>query len=226
MNVMKHKTISFFLSVPLLLTSCMKSNHAIILPFNGEEKANLIETNAEKIVSMIKNNYSFMLYQYSTGCSSCNECSKNFESFLEKNPYTIYKYNVYMSSDYAILHEYDEKAFPELIITPRVIIIKDGRVIDEINTSKLTQSRLFNGAIKAFSKENKHLFMSFTLDGYQALLNKKENIKTVLIDTISNKNLDIYFAKYQDFKLNEDYVFIDETYASNELIESIEQPLQ
>ena len=222
---MKAKKYILFSIIPLLLSSCAKNKNAIEMINNGNilvnDGAYFIDTDEERIIGMMECGLSFMLYQYSTACSHCQDSTKNFEKYLQKNTYTIYRYNVYMSENYNLLNEYDAKSFPLEIITPRVLIIKKGRVIDEVASSKLTESSLFPSAINAFSRKSDYLYTTTTLDGYQEIIKIDNDFGVLIYNSLTKEGLDKYFIAYDNKDFDEITILIDEAFATNELLEYI-----
>ena len=220
---MKTKRFLILAIVPLVLTSCAKNKNAIEMINNGDllvdNPSLFIDTDEERIIGMMESKLSFMLYSYSTACSHCEESSKNFVKYLEKYPYTIYRYNVYMSDNYRLLYEYDAKAFPEIAATPRVLIIKEGKMVDEVAPSKLTQSSLFNSGINAFTKKSEYLYNTTTLDGYKKIIEIDNDFGVIIYNSLTQTGLDKYFIAYDNKDFDEITILVDEAYATTELID-------
>ena len=224
-SYMKKKGLSIIGIIPLLLCSCIKNKNAIVIINNGNllaENAPLfIDIDEERIIGMMESRLSFILYEYSTACSHCNDSSANFEKYLSKYQYVIYRYNGYMSSNYQLLYEYDEETFPLAYSTPRVLIVSRGKAIDEVASSKLVNSNLFNSAINAFTKESKYLYTTTTLDGFNELIKLDREFGVFLYDSLNQINTDKYLEIYNNKDFDEKTILIDEAFASNELIEYV-----
>ena len=209
--------------VPLLLASCAKNKNAILMINNGdllcEDGSLFIDTDEERIVGMMKSNLSFILYEYSTGCSHCNDSSKNFEQYFKKYQYTIYRYNTYMGDNYQLLNNYDSKAFPLEYGVPRVIIVSHGRYVDEVASSKLVKSNLFNSGINAFTRENKYLYSTTTIDGFNKLKEKDKEFNLLIYDSLHQVNIDKYHLVYDNKDFDEYTILVDEAFASSQLLE-------
>lgn len=208
--------------LPLLLTSCKKNKDAIDVFYNGDIVPNnyqmsFYEVNVNNIINLMDNNFSFVLYQYSTACSHCETSTFNFEKFFKNYPYTIYRYNAYLDDNYRLLTAYDEVAFPSTIITPRVLVFKNGKYVNQVNSTKLVESRLFNNSVNAFIKNRDGIYQITTLDSYLYFYQKNNNIKTYLYDSSSNQN-ESYFDIYNDKNYKEMTLLIDKVFAKEELL--------
>ena len=219
---MKSKRIALLGIVPLLLTGCAKNKHAIVIVNNADllvgSNPIFIDTDENRIIGLMESEISFILYEYSTACSHCEESTKNFENYLKKYQYCIYRYNAYMSPDYHLLNEYNEEVFPVNFITPRVLIVNHGKAVDDVASSKLTNSTLFNSAINAFTKENNYLYSVNTLEGFKKLGN---DFDMLVYNSLTKHNVDKYNEIYSDKDYKKKTVLIDEAFASKELIDYI-----
>ena len=220
---MKVQRLLLISVIPLLLSSCSKNQNAIEMINNGDllkdNPTLFVDTDEARIIGMMESKLSFMLYEYSTACSHCNTSSENFEAYLKKNPYTIYRYNVYLSDDYDLLTEYDSKAFPEDAYTPRVLIIKNGKFVDEVAPSKLSKTSFFNSAINAFTKKSDYLYSTTTLEGYKKIIEIDNDFGVIIYNSLTQEGLDKYFIAYDNKNFDEITILVDEAYATSELIE-------
>ena len=123
-----------------------------------------------------------------------------------------------MSPDYHLLNEYNSDVFPTNFITPRVLIVNHGKAVDDVASSKLTNSTLFNSAINAFTKENDYLYSVNTLEGFKKLGN---DFDMLVYNSLTKRNVDKYNEIYNDKEYNKKTLLIDEAYASKELIDYI-----
>ena len=220
---MKNKII--LLLLPILLTSCAKNKNAIYVPLNGdlyvENTSSFINVEAEDIINLMTNKFSFILYQMSSSCSHCEDSSSNFKKYFKNNKNVIYKYDEYMSRGYGDLHEFDEEAFPEPGYTPRVVVIKDGKYVDEIDSSKLTTSSLFNNSVNAFIKEKKNLTQVTTVESFTYAKEMYANeYNLVVYDSKTGNNKEEYFQVFEK-EYTRKAILIDLAFADNSLIESI-----
>ena len=115
---------------------------------------------------------------------------------------------------YQPLNDFDSVHFPETIITPRMLVINKGKVVDEVNQSKITNERLFTSAVNSFIKTNDHLYSALTLNGYK----KKMDAETIVYNPFTGLNMNTYLEIINNKKLEKDYVLIDESQAEDELI--------
>ena len=226
-SYMKKKGLIILGIIPLLLTSCMKNKNAIRIVNNGnlltEDKAYFIDIDEERIIGLMNNKMSFILYEYSTGCSYCNDSTSNFEKYLNKYPYAIYRYNAYMGKNYQLLNDYDSSAFPLEYSVPSVMIISKGRFVDKVASSKLVNSRLFNSGINAFTKESKYLYTATTVNGYNKIIEKYDDYDVVIYDSLHDENIEQYNLAYDNNNLDKCTILIDEAFASSQLMEMINE---
>ena len=216
------KKLLFLGMIPLLLMSCGKSKNAITVFVNAEllvDSTAFIDTNEDRIIKMMDNKLSFILYQYSKTCSYCESVSENFSSFFMKNHPSIYRYEV--SNSYRLLYKYDEKAFPELASTPRVMIFKEGKYIDEVNSSKIVQPRLFSSAVNSFISLNNNVYSVTSLKAYQNLISLYDDTSVLLFNSYTNEGMDEYLKLYNDSSVKDIHIVIDKEYADQDLIEYI-----
>ena len=220
---MKKKKLILFILFPLLLTSCSKNKNAILVLNNADylsdSSKTYISVNGEEITYMMKAQSSFILFEYDENCSYCKDTSNNFVSYLKDKPYTIYSFSPALAKDYIILNEYDNINFPSQIVTPRVLVINEGKVVDEIARGKLYQEKLFPSAINSFTNTNSHLYTCTTLKGYNYMIEKNNDINVVLYNTKTLENIDIYLNICNDKQYKEDTLFIDTNIADEDLLE-------
>ncbi len=166
---MRNNKVKLLLLVPILLstTSCTKSRNAIQVVENYDLKLDasdsfsdyVITVNAKELRTMLDDGMSFILFFGSRYCSHCDDVEDYLMQYLPDNFHTIYYYDLGSEvditySDYlTYLNTYDSTYFPGLsdVYTPRMLIVSDGQVIDEVNSSKLTgEYSVFKSAMNSF----------------------------------------------------------------------------
>lgn len=218
------KKLTLLFMVPLLLTSCGKSKNAIKVFSNGEllvDSTTYIDINEDNIIDMMKSEMSFILYQYSSTCSHCEKSSKNFEGYFKKYHTSIYRYEIKDYSSYMKLNQYDDYTFSLTIITPRVMVINKGLLVDEVNSSKLIEGSLFNSAINSFVNLDENIFNVQSKKAYDYLHNLYSDINDVIYNPSNGKGMDEYQLLYNKEDNDQKYILINETIAQSSLIEDI-----
>lgn len=203
------KRISIFLLPLILLTSCSSNEDKIRLVQNyniiSENTVEpYIEIDEQNIISKIENKEAFYLYIYSTSCSYCKITSENITSISKNIPYTIYRYTPSLSS-YEVLFEYNSNIFPKNLVTPRLLIIKNGKLQLEINTNRLIKENLLKNSLSTFTYHTN----LYTLNNLNSFLSFASNNDSFLIYNYSS-------LKPLDYNLKEEI---------NSLLEKSNKPI-
>lgn len=216
---------SIILITPLLLCGCSKNKNAIravtnydLVAYKDHPTVDMKKLTkaltADEIILMSKNKGSFMLFFHSTHCSACETVSENYRNYLKSNNYLIYTYDV-MNNDYLKLHEYSELTFPESASTPRVLIIKEGKFIDEVANGKLFKKSFFNPAMNSFLNSS-NVSEVRTLDGLNKYLESNKDSNIYLYNSQDDSSYSLYVKKIDD---NEKSLFIDVSHSNEDLLE-------
>lgn len=153
---MKKLVILPLLLLPLALSSCDSFNAEIYqvnnYEFSVSNDSNYIkDVDAEQLISLFEGKRSFPLYFYSENCSTCAEVSSYIKSYVRLYKTTIYGYNFLENREnYESLNNYDPELFPQKVITPRFLLIKNGTLSLEVNSSKFASFQSFEKTLKAF----------------------------------------------------------------------------
>lgn len=153
---MKKLIILPLLLFPLALSSCDAFSAEIYQVNNYEfsvsnDSEYIKDIDSEQLISLFEGKMSFPLYFYSDNCSTCTEVSSYIKSYVRLNKTTIYGFNYLENRDnYELLMNYDPELFPNKVITPRFLLIKNGTLSLEINSSKFASFQTFEKTLKAF----------------------------------------------------------------------------
>ncbi len=216
---------TFVVIIPLLFTACSKNKNAIHVVTNYDlvaykdnptvdMKKLMKALTADEIILMSKNKGSFMLYFHSTHCSACETVSENYRNYLESNHYLIYTYDV-MNNDYLKLHEYNETTFPEQASTPRILIIKEGKFVDEVANGKLFKQSFFNPAMNSFLNST-NVSEVKTLYGLNKYLENNKDPNVYLYNSLDESSYSLYVKKIDDN--DEKSLFIDTSHCNEDLL--------
>ncbi|MGM9873670.1 MAG: hypothetical protein ACI31G_01955 [Bacilli bacterium] len=216
------KRITFLLLPLLLLTSCStRSDEKIRMISNYNlslSNDSFIKISAENIINKIDNKESFFLYLFSSSCAYCELTSNSIKEIQQNTPYTIYQYEASINS-YKLLYEYNHKIFPEQLVTPRLITIKNGELKIDINSNRLIKTNLLKNSLESFSyKTNiftltkKESFLdfinqkqSFLLFNYSSTSLIEQNLKNDILNQLDNSKKPILILDNIDIddELNE-----------------------
>ncbi len=201
---MKKKFVCLIATIPLLLSSCGSAdsikgvyNYDLNVVDIQDENINpFVEVGPDEIIEMFEAELSFALFIHDVNCSHCIVANANFREVFEEYPFTIYRYT-YAGSTYEQLNEYNETLFPNMFYTPRFLIIQDGWLSVDVNSSRLasTPSRL-RGSLKAFIKDSNMYRLS--LDDAFTQFNKDHS--SYILFTYSAKEYGLYNYMYQSVK--------------------------
>lgn len=198
------------------LASCSKNknaikainNYNIIDSVSSDFKSNIINLDSTSIISMINSDSSFLLFMYSDFCSSCKDVKDNLNEYFKNNKYTIYGFNGDNPSEYVLLHDSLPEVFPERLSTPELKVIKDGKHVDSIQTSKLVNNRLIKSAINSFLYTS-NIYTVTNEYTYKAFKNSFSEYEEIRYSSESKEKmkplLDIYNSDS-----NKTYLVIDE----------------
>ena len=215
---------SIVLIIPLLFTACSKNKNAIravtnydLVAYKEHPTVDMKKLTkaltADEIILMSKNKGSFMLFFHSEHCSACETVTENYRNYLKSNNYLIYTYDV-ANNDYLKLHEYAESTFPEAASTPRVLIIKEGKFVDEVANGKLFKKSFFNPAISSFLNSS-NVSEVKTLNGLNKYLENNKDSKVYLYNSLDEASYSLYVKKIDD---NEKSLFIDVSHSNEDLL--------
>lgn len=195
---MKKLVFLSLLLFPLCITSCEGFNAEIYQVNNYEfqfskESNYLKEVDSAQLISMFEGKLSFPLYFYSENCSTCADVSSYIKSYVKLNKTTIYGYNVVKNmANYEQLINFDSELFPQRIVTPRFLLIKNGTLSLELNSSKFASYQTFENTLKAFLRPA-NIYTLNTFDTFYRFNENFDNYLCYVYDRrISEQNTLIY----------------------------------
>lgn len=176
------KKLVLLIAISSLLASCKAQEANAIKVIKNLDSSYLenVETNyliditGEECIQKMESKQTFPLFFYSNTCSHCI-LAKNVIKDYAKDKQIIFNAVEYTEENYLPLREHQGIYFTDDVYTPRILFIKEGEIIFEVNSNKMSSSvalraqfdkYLKPGNIISFSKEN-------ALQNY--LASKKEN---------------------------------------------------
>lgn len=189
---MKKLLLFSILICPLALTSC-GTNDSIRQITNYELTANeglqaeITNLTTTELINFLDAKLNFPLYFYSKNCGSCATVSGFVTTYISDHDAVIYGYDYGSNmSDYHLLNEYDPELFPNRVVTPRMLIIKNGMLSVEINSSKYGSHHIFAKTVSHFVGKSS----LYTLNKFETFNTFKNNFDSYFAFAYSSKNKD------------------------------------
>ena len=168
------KKLIFFslLITPMLLTSCFGSesiyqitNYDLVA--NDDSDKYVQDLSTQELISFLDVGFEFPLYFYSKNCASCETVGEHIANYANQHKVLIYGYD-YASNmaNYHLLNEYDSELFPSRVVTPRVLLIKDGELALNVHSSKFSSYRKFEKTLSVFLKRS-NLYSLTAFDSFE-----------------------------------------------------------
>ena len=146
------------LLIPILsLVSCENSKSSIYkindydLIVDNTKTTFTVDLTTQELINLLENDASFPLFFHSNVCSSCQMVEQYVNRYVLNTKSVIYSYE-YSSkyNEYALLNAFNPNLFPERIVTPRFLFLKDGELSIEVNEAKFSSYDLFSKSLNAF----------------------------------------------------------------------------
>ena len=220
------KKVLFLLPL-LLLASCNMGNYKVNnirnLDLSEDDSLTLEDLSSSQILAKINGNGSFPLVFYSNTCSSCLEAIKTVSAYALKYGTKFYSLK-YSQHSYSILNETYRYIFPEGLVYPVTMIIKNKTLAYTINKDNMESLEAFEPVAKQHFNDCNISYCSL-LNAYLNYQNNYSDYVCFIYSSLDQNDLSfLETVKNYSTDTSKNLILIDKIVAETGLISYLDIP--